>query len=94
MLINRNDHDIITISLRMNSDMLPSVCLRRETATGTCGSDGKTASEHKTPDRESVRFRRLFPRAEKEFDTKASLIMMLLGDPVFSLLLAAGLSAP
>ena len=35
----------------------------------------------------------LFTPSEKEFDSKAKLIMTLLGGPVFSLLLVAGLSA-
>ncbi len=35
----------------------------------------------------------LFTPAEKEFDTKAKLIMTLLGGPAFSLLLVTGLSA-
>ena len=35
----------------------------------------------------------LFTPSEKKIDTKAKLIMTLLGGPVFSLLLAAGLSA-
>ena len=35
----------------------------------------------------------LFTPSEKKFDTKAKLVVTLLGGPVFSLLLAAGLSA-